>query len=336
MKNYKIVWVDDIMPVTEVEKTIIEDFGCTVMQYSAFTTEDILKVAADADAIITVGGKFNRETIEGLTNCKVISRFGQGFDNVDTVAATEKGIVVTYVPIYCREEVATLALTLMLACERKLFTANRTVKTGHWVDAAKSVNGARSISAQTIGLVGLGSIQRQLVEYLKPFGAKLLAYDPYINLPYCEEKGIISVEKEYLLQNSDIVFLQVPLTESTRHMIAEHELGLMKEGSVIINTGRGALIDQLALTEALKSGKIAAAGLDVLEFEPPKGDEEIFAMENVITSGHIGACTTEALIRLRTAVAQNVVDVLAGKQPTLDYAGIANPDVLKKVALIKE
>lgn len=336
MSNFKIVWVDDIMPVTDVEKKIIEGFGCTVVQYSAFNTEDILSVAADADAIITVGGKFNRATIEGLKNCKVISRFGQGFDNVDVAAATEKGIVVTYVPVYCKEEVATLALTLMLACERKLFTANKTVKTGHWVNAAQSVNGARSISARTIGLVGLGGIQKQLVNYLKPFGAKLLAYDPYINLPYCEANGIESVEKEYLLQNADIVFLQVPLMDSTWHMIAEPELKLMKEGSVIINTGRGALIDQLALTEALKSGKIAAAGLDVLEFEPPKGDEEIFQMDNVITSGHIGACTTEALIRLRTAVAQNVVDVLSGKQPTLDYAGIANPAVLEKVSLVKE
>lgn len=333
MGNFKIVFVDDIMPITDIEKDIIHAFGCELTQYSAFETKDILEVAADADAIMTIGGKFNRETIEGLKNCKVISRFGQGFDNVDVKAATEKGIVVTYVPVYCREEVATLALTLMLACERRLFIANKTVKTGHWVDAAKSVNGARSVSAKTIGLIGLGSIQRQLVSYLKPFGSRLICYDPYINKAFCAENGIEPVEKDYLLQNADTIFLQVPLTESTRHMIAKNELDMMKDGAVLVNTGRGALVDQLALTEALKSGKVGAAGLDVLEFEPPRGDEDIFQMDNVITSGHIGASTTEALIRLRAAVAQNVVDVLSGKKPTLDYAGIANPEVLDKVSL---
>ncbi len=333
MSRYKIVFVDDIMPVTDVERNIIEGFGCELTQHSAFSTEEILSVAADADAIITVGGKFNRATIEELKNCKVISRFGQGFDNVDVKAATEKGIVVTYVPVYCREEVATLALTLMLACERRLLIADKTVKGGSWVNAAKSVAGARSVSSKTIGLVGLGSIQKQLVSYLKPFGARLVSYDPFINLEFCKANGIEPVEKDELLRMSDTVFLQVPLTEATRHMIAERELSLMKDGSIIINTGRGALIDQLALTEALKSGKLAAAGLDVLEFEPPAGDEEIFKMDNVITSGHIGAATAEALIRLRTAVAQNVVDVLSGKKPTLDYAGIANPDVLKTVTL---
>ncbi len=333
MSKFKIVFVDDVMPITDVEKDIIHGFGCEITQHSAFTTEEILSVAADADAIITVSGKFNRATIEGLKNCKVISRFGQGFDNVDVKAATEKGIVVTYVPIYCREEVATLALTLMLACERRLLIADKTVKGGHWVNAAKSVAGARSVSAKTLGLIGLGSIQKQLVSYLKPFGAKIVAYDPYINREFCAANGIEPVEKDELLKMSDTVFLQVPLMESTFHMIAEKELAEMKDGAILINTGRGALVDQLALTEALKSGKLAAAGLDVLEFEPPRGDEEIFRMDNVITSGHIGAATAEALIRLRTAVAQNVVDVLSGKKPTLDYAGIANPDVLKNVTL---
>ena len=162
MSKFKIVFVDDVMPITDVEKDIIHGFGCEITQHSAFTTDEILSVAADADAIITVSGKFNRATIEGLKNCKVISRFGQGFDNVDVKAATEKGIVVTYVPIYCREEVATLALTLMLACERRLLIADKTVKGGHWVNAAKSVAGARSVSAKTLGLIGLGSIQKQL------------------------------------------------------------------------------------------------------------------------------------------------------------------------------
>ena len=189
-------------------------------------------------------------------------------------------------------------------------------------------------ATKTLGLIGLGSIQRAARELSQAFRRKdTWQYDPYINREFCAANGIEPVEKDELLKMSDTVFLQVPLMESTFHMIAEKELAEMKDGAIRINTGRGALVDQLALTEALKSGKLAAAGLDVLEFEPPRGDEEIFRMDNVITSGHIGAATAEALIRLRTAVAQNVVDVLSGKKPTLDYAGIANPDVLKNVTL---
>lgn len=332
MKDFKIVFVDSILPISNCEKKIIEAFGCTVAQYNAIAPQEILQVAKDADAIMTVGGKFTRETIEGLQKCRVIARYGQGVDNVDIEAATEKGIVVTYVPVYCQEEVAMLALTLMLACTRRLLAADKTVKSGNWASSVRAVNGAHSVRGKTIGLVGLGSIQRKLVGFLQPFGAKLICYDPFINLEFCRDNGIVSVQLSELLTVSDYVFLQVPLTESTRHMIGAKELAEMKDGVIIVNTGRGALVDQIALTEALKSGKVAAAGLDVLEFEPPKGDEEIFRMDNVITSGHIGAATAEALERLRMAVANSVVNVLSGKMPS----AVANPAVLEKVKLEKE
>ena len=329
MKDFKIVFVDQILPISDYEKKIIEDFGCTVTQYNAITPQEILEVAADADAIMTVGAKFTREAIEGLKKCKVIGRYGVGVDNIDLKAATEKDIVVTYVPIYCQEEVATLAITLMLACERKILIADKHVKSGNWATTVKATGGQRSLRDKVVGLVGLGSIPKKLVNYLKPFGVKIIAYDPYINLEYCKENDIDSVEFEYLLKNSDYVSLHVPLMDSTRHMIGEKELEMMKEDAILINTARGALVDQIALTEALKNHKIAAAGLDVLEFEPPTGDEEIFRLDNAITTGHIGAATNEALVRLRCSVAQSIVDVLSGKMPS----AVANKAVLEKVNL---
>lgn len=329
MKDYKIVFVDSILPITEVEKKIIGDFGCEVTQYNALTPSEILEVAADADAIMTVGGKFTRETIEGLKKCKVIARFGMGYDNVDIQAATEKGIVVTYVPVYCQEEVATLALTLMLASMRRLLRADRAVKGGNWKGSVKAVEGAASMRGKKIGLIGLGSIQKNLVNLLTPFGSNLLAYDPYIDLAFCEAHSITSVSKEELLQTADCIFLQVPLTEFTRHMIDKAELEMMKDGVVLVNTGRGALINQAELTQALKSGKVGAAGLDVLEFEPPNAEDEIFHMDNVITSGHIGAATTEAIERLRAKATTSIVDVLSGKLPE----AVANKDVLTKLNL---
>ena len=331
-KDYKIVFVDDVLPITEHEKEIINGFGCEVNQFSAFTTEEILEVAKDADAIMTVSGKFNKDTVDGLEKCKVIGRYGMGVDNVDLAAATEKGIVVNYVPVYCSDEVATLGATLILALSRKLQIADKVVKGGHWEDSVKSIGGAFSIQGKTLGILGFGKIGQVFAPLMKPFGVDLITYDPYVNLDACKELGVRSVTREELLKESDIIYLQMPLVPETRHTIGETELSMMKDGVVIVNTGRGALIDQEALKAAIKSGKVGGAGLDVLEFEPPDPEDELFKMENVITSGHIGAATAEAIVRLRRAVAQGIVDVLDGRVPDLP-AAVANKEVLEKLDL---
>ena len=150
-----------------------------------------------------------------------------------------------------------------------------------------------------------------------------------MNLELCKELGVESVTFEELIENADYISLHVPLLPSTVHMLGADEFHRMKDTTIVVNTGRGALIDQKALVKAIKEGEIAAAGLDVLEFEPPDPEDEIFRLDNVITTGHIGAATTEALIRLRQSVARSIVDVLSGKRPK----DIANPDVLEKVKL---
>lgn len=331
-KDFKIVFVDRILPISDYEKEIIEGFGCSVEQCDAITPEQILSVAKDADAIMTVGGKFTKEAIDGLEKCKVIGRYGVGVDNVDLEAATDKGIVVTYVPVYCQEEVAALAVTLTLACDRKILIADKAVKNGNWAGTVKMVNGARSPRGKVFGLVGFGSIARAVVPLIQPFGVRVIAYDPYINLDFCKELGVESVTFEELIETADYISLHVPLLPTTVHMIGEKELQKMKKTTIVVNTGRGALIDQNALVRAVKAGEIAAAGLDVLEFEPPNPEDEIFKMDNIITTGHIGAATTEALIRLRQNVAQSIVDVLSGRMPK----AVANPEVLKKVKLEQE
>lgn len=331
-KDFKIVFVDRILPISDYEKEIIEGFGCSVEQCDAITPEQILSVAKDADAIMTVGGKFTKEAIDGLEKCKVIGRYGVGVDNVDLEAATDKGIVVTYVPVYCQEEVAALAVTLTLACDRKILIADKAVKNGNWAGTVKMVNGARSPRGKVFGLVGFGSIARAVVPLIQPFGVRVIAYDPYINLDFCKELGVESVTFEELIETADYISLHVPLLPTTVHMIGEKEFQKMKKTTIVVNTGRGALIDQNALVCAVKAGEIAAAGLDVLEFEPPNPEDEIFKMDNIITTGHIGAATTEALIRLRQNVAQSIVDVLSGRMPK----AVANPEVLKKVKLEQE
>ena len=327
--KYKIVFVDKILPISQYEKEIIEGFGCSVQQYDAIMPEDILKVAKDADAIMTVGGKFTKEVIEGLDKCKVIGRYGVGVDNIDLEAATKKGIVVTYVPIYCQEEVAALAVSLLLACDRKILKADKAVKSGKWADTVQIVTGARSPKGKVLGLIGFGAIAREVVPLMKPFGVNIIAYDPYINLDFCKKLEVESVSFEELLERADYISLHVPLLTSTYHMIGEAEFKKMKKTTIVVNTGRGALIDQNALVNAVKNGEIASAGLDVLEFEPPNSEDEIFKMDDIITTGHIGAATTEALIRLRQNVALSIVDVLSGKKPK----AVANQDVLEKIHL---
>lgn len=327
--KYKIVMVDSILPLTDIERSIAASIGCEIEQYNVFEPEDILKVAGDADAIMTVGGHFRAEAIEPLEKCRIIARYGAGFDNVDTEAATKKGIVVSYVPIYCQKEVATLAVTLLLACERKLFQADKATKTGHWVDATQVVTGAHSIEGRTFGLIGFGGIARETVPMMQAFGAKVICSDPWADKELAEKMGVELVDQDTLFKRADYIDIHVPLTPKTKHMIDKAELDAMKKGVIIINTGRGALINQAELTKALQDGRVAAAGLDVLEGEPPNVEDEIFKLDNVITSGHIGACTAEAVERLRTCVATNVVKVLSGEKPL----ACANPEVLEKLDL---
>jgi len=169
-KDYKIVFVDDVLPISPHEREIIGRCGWEVRQHSAFTTNEILAVARDADAIMTVSGDFSRATIEGLEKCRVIGRYGMGVDNVDLQAATEKGIVVNFVPVYCSDEVATLSATLVLALSRKLQIADRVVKEGHWENSVKSIGGAFSIQGKTLGILGFGKIGQTFAPLMKPFG----------------------------------------------------------------------------------------------------------------------------------------------------------------------
>ncbi len=329
MSRFRVVFLDKLLPLTHYETDILEAVGARVEQIPCSTAEEIRIAAADADAVMTIGVKLNREALDALEKCRVIGRYGVGLDNIDLEAATEKGIVVTYVPVYCQEEVAVLALTLMLACERRLLIADRVVKSGNWKSSVAAVSGARSPRGKTFGLVGFGSIARQVVPLVKPLGVKVIAYDPYISPDFCRELGVESAELYELLRSSDYVSLHVPLMPSTRHMIGKEQLDMMKSDAILINTGRGALVDQRALCEALKDKKIAAAGIDVLETEPPDPGDPIFTLDNVITSGHIGAATEEALVRLRQKVAQGVADVLCGKWPEV----LGNPAVKDKLTL---
>lgn len=329
MGKYKVVVLDKLLPLTDIERDILRDAGASVLQFDVATPEAIAEVAGDADAIMTVGVKISPEVLDRLPNLKVIGRYGIGLDNINLAGATERNVVVTYAPVYCQDEVATMTLCLMLACERRLLQADKVVKGGNWKGSLRASAGARSTKGKVFGLVGFGSIARKVVPLVKPLGVKVIASDPYVDAKLAEELDVELVELDYLLEHSDYVSLHAPLLAGTRHMIDEAQLASMKKEAILINTGRGGLVNQKALFAALRDGVIAAAGIDVLEEEPPQGDDPIFTLDNVITSGHIAAATEESVARLRQIVAQGVADVLSGRWPEF----VGNPEVRERVSL---
>jgi D-3-phosphoglycerate dehydrogenase len=260
--KFKIVITDLDHPTYEHEQRALADSGlAATLELESFKTpEDIIAGAADADALINQYTLVTREVFAALKNLKVVCRYGIGVDNIDVKAATDHGVVVVNVPDYCLDEVAVQALALILAAFRKTVGLNNSVKAGTWDFSL--YRPIRRLSGLTAGFAGLGKIARNLAGKLSSFGLELIAYDPYLD---SAPEGIQLVGFSDLLTRSDIISIHAPLTDETRHMFGEAEFQAMKKSAILVNTSRGALIDEIALTKALESGRIAGCGLDVTD-----------------------------------------------------------------------
>ncbi|MBM4241368.1 MAG: phosphoglycerate dehydrogenase [Euryarchaeota archaeon] len=274
--------------------------------------EELIERIADFDAIIVRSRtKVTREVIEAADNLKIIARAGVGVDNVDIEAATEKGIMVVNAPESTSITVAEHTMGLILALARKISLADRSVKEGKW-DKSKFMG--IELNGKTLGIIGMGRIGSQVVTRAKAFGMEILVYDPYISKEALAELGMGVVDLETLLRDSDIITIHVPLTPETKHQISKNEFEIMKENAFIINCARGGIINEEDLYEALQSGKISGAALDVFEVEPPV-DNPLLNFDNVILSPHIGASTSEAQRDAAIIVANEVKTVLKGGSP---------------------
>ncbi|HUF95099.1 MAG TPA: C-terminal binding protein [Acidimicrobiia bacterium] len=310
MAKYKVVVSDQVFPSVEIERELLSEIEAELTVASG-DIDDVLEIASDADAILNTYLPWGPDAIARLENCKIIARYGIGVDNVDLSAAADAGIVVTNVPDYSVEEVATHALALILASLRKIVQANEGVRTGGWgIDDFRPI---RRLSTLTVGLIGYGRIARKIAAPLEALGAHIISHDPYLSsgpgLP-----PLVAVDD--LLATADIVSLHVPLTDETRGLIGEPELAQMKDGAILINTSRGPLIDLDALGMALANGKLAAAGLDVFDVEP-LDPARIEGIPNLIATPHMAYYSEEALGESQRKAATQVVKVLTGEQP--DY-----------------
>ena len=292
--------------------------------------EKFLEGARDADALITSWGiHINKEIISGLEKCVVIGVGSVGVDMVDIDAATEAGIVVTNVPDVFIEEVADHTLMLLLASARRVKIMDRMVREGDWFKGRPVLNEIPRLWGQTLGLISFGNVATAVARRARAFGMHVIAYDPYVTELKITAEGVEPVSFGELLDRSDYVSVHPGLNDETRGMMNREAFKRMKNTGVVINCGRGPTIDEAAMIEALQSGEIAAAGLDVLEREPPDPDNPLLQMDNVIITPHAASATTRMRPETRRRTGREVSLVLKGKWPM----SCVNPTVLPRADL---
>ena len=314
MSNLTIAVADSVFPNLELAKEALTRVNAGEFQMSEDgSASSILAVAAYADALFVTYSQINAEVIAGLNNCKVIGRFGIGVDNIDLVAAGEKGITVCYAPVYCLDEVSDHAMALLLACARKIPFANKRASEGRWEMPAVVPIGR--FRGKTIGLIGLGNIPQKIVGKAQAFGINVIASDPYCPEDVFSRLNVEKVELDDLLGRSDYVSVHAPLTPETENMFNMEAFKKMKNTAFLINTARGPLVEINDLAAALDAGEIAGAGLDVLPEEPPAADNPLLGRDDVVLTPHTGFYSEDALLDLQTTVATDVASVLAGEEP---------------------
>jgi len=315
---------DYAWPSVEIERRILAAVDAELVLAETGEEAELVELAAGADAILTNWKKVPPAALDAAPRCLVVSRYGVGLDNIPVDRATELGILVTNVPDFCLEEVSDHAMALLLACARRVVTFNSATSAGRW--DLELGRGLPRIRGQVLGLVGFGNIARALVPKAQGFGLRILAYTPRVQ-PASLGDGIDTTnELGRLLAEADYVSVHAPSTPETRGLIGEAELRAMKETAYLINTSRGALVDEQALERALREGWIAGAALDVLAHEPPEAEHPLLALGNAIVTPHAAFYSETAIEELQTKAATNVADVLRGTVP----ATVVNPRVTEQ------
>lgn len=315
MTAHKVIVTE---PIHQAGVELLERNGVEVVQLPPGSDEETLHAEAPgAAALITRGGvKVTRGFMESAPLLKAVGVHGIGCDHVDLEAASELGKVVLNTPFALSESVAEMAIALLFALSRRVVSADKAVRAGEWHRKYGDLKGIE-VMGKTVGIVGLGKIGAATARRLKSFGVKLL-YNSRTRKPDLEEEiGIEYATLDSLIERSDIISLNLPYTRETHHLIDANRIAAMKDGVYIVNTARGRIIDQTALVEALRSGKVAAAGLDVFEEEPLDPGSPLASMDNVVLSPHLAASSEEAMERMAVQVAEGVLKVLSGEAP--DY-----------------
>ncbi|HVK13090.1 MAG TPA: NAD(P)-dependent oxidoreductase, partial [Gemmataceae bacterium] len=256
------------------------------------------EAARDYDGLLLLGPRVTAATLAGAGRLKVVARFGVGYDNVDVPACTAAGVLLTIAPNGVRRPVAAAAMAFVLALSHKLLVKDRLTRAGRW--AEKLNHNGQGLTGRTLGVIGFGNIGRELAGLARPFDLRVIASDPWADPEAAAAAGVRLVPLDELLRESDYVVVCCALTAETRHLLDAGRIALMKPTAHLVNVARGPIVDQAALTAALRANRIAGAGLDVFDPEPVAPDDPLLALENVILTPHAICWTDECFGRTRS------------------------------------
>lgn len=307
------------------EQAALDRVGGRIIGYDCASQEDIIAAAAQADVLTTNLLPISGRVIRSLPRCRAIIRRGVGYDEVDVACATSCGVMVVNIPDFCIEELSNHAVALMLAAAKKIPMLDRLVRSGRWALAKAVQAPMAAVHGETLGIVGCGQAGRCIAKKASAFGMRVIGFDKYVSPEVMAQAGIEPVSLPSLLRQADYVTLHVGLSEETFHLINRDALALMKPTATLINTSRGANVDEAALIDALRRGQIAAACLDVFESEPLPPDSPLTQMEQVVLTPHSASYSDAAFQLLRQKAGEEEVRIALGQRPV----HLVNPQVLQ-------
>ena len=333
MAKYKVATLGGTTyggPATyDYELEALTPLGAEIVEIDTKDEDAFVKAARDCDALYAKGRSITKKMIDGLERCKIIALGSVGVDSVDIAAATARGIPVTNVPDTFIEEVADHAMTLLLGSFRRLVVQDKLVREGRWKEGRPMLYKFPRLMGQTLGFIAFGHVARAVAMRAKPFGLRLLAYDPYVEELVMSQYGVEPASLSEVLKQSDFVSMHAPSTPDAQHMLREEHFRQMKKTAIFINTGRGPTVHEPSLIKALEEGWIAAAGLDVVETEPIDMTNPLLKMDNVTLTAHVASASARFDPVRRRRVGAEIALALTGRWPR----SCVNPGVLEKSGL---
>ena len=323
---------------------VFDDFGVDLLDEAgvshAYLAEDRSPVTpdqlSDFDVVVSMGQAYTRESFAGVERLALIARTGVGYDMIDMDAATDADVMITITPEATRKPVASATMALMLGLCHRVTIKDAIVRNDDW--GVRFDHMGCEIRGRVVGLIGMGMIGREVVRMLAPFEpSEILVSDPAVSVEEAAQLGVVLVDRETLLRRSTFVTIHCPLNEHTRHLIGARELRLMREDAFLVNTARGAIVDQEALTRALREGWIKGAAIDVFEREPPDPEDELLTLPNVILAPHASCWTHELFRDIGHDCVKAALAVSRGEEPpyVVNRAVLERPGLQQKLEIYR-
>lgn len=299
----------------EIERSIVEPAGGRVLVQRAESQQERAAILAEAECVLVGGAPIDRTLLEQLPKLELIIRYGVGLDSLDIPAATEHGVLVAHYPDFCQPEVANHALMLLLAVARKLVQHDRSLRAGLYRGIPLPVSAP--LTGETLGMVSFGNIGRQMAKRAQALDMRVLAFDPYLDDSVFVQHGVDRAPTlEAMLAEADHVTIHAPLTPETFHLFSHEQFAQMKPTAILVNTARGPIVEEAALVEALRTGQIAGAGLDVFEHEPIGPESPLLQFENVALTPHSAFYSEQSNRQIKQRIGQTIVEYMNGRWPS--------------------